>query len=432
MGFFSRIGSFVSRATSAVFSAVKKTYETAKQVVGKAVEFLATKAESLVETVKNTWARMKPYVEKFRDYVKLAANYVPIPWMRAALMAVDKGLDALFAFENSPIAKKVEAAIQWAIKLAKRLQSLLEEKLDAEEDESILSEAELRAAKEHQVNIHSADEQLQSSGLAHEIALLTAVNDFEIAKADITKTIKEGPSNFEHYLRLRATQKLLKMADKTFRTATEITQINADDIFLVRVASDLIKADPELSEAAADRLDSILQARYNKKLTPFVFEEMIASWASSAEAEDQRWDVLNKTLIKDKMLQKNLLVSKSIQGELSADEEATLKQLHMDIPTKQAELEQIQTKKLDIDRYVGAAEGFMQLLEKEHEEIINEGNEFLIDDSPAIGGLLMRCAEQHIPFNELSEEDQDMIRDYSNIFKKDSRERMKSILTVTT
>ena len=424
MGFFSSIGSFVSKAVSTVASVAKKTFETAKQVVGQAVEFLATRAEELVEDVKETWARVKPYVEKFRHYVKLAASHVPIPWMKVALTTVDKGLEALFAFENSPVAKKIEEAIQWAIKIAKRINN-------KEQEESVLSEAELRVAKEHQANIHSADEKLQSSGLVHEIALLTAVNDFEIAKADIAKVIKDAPSNFEHYLRLRATQKLLKMADKNFRTATEINQISADDIFLVRVASDLIKTNPELSDAAAMRLDGILQARYGKKLTPFVFEEMIASWASSAEAEEQHWNATNKALIKDRMLEKNLSVSKGIQGELSIDEEKELKQLGIDIPAKQVELERIKVKKLDIDRYVGAAEGFLQLLEKEEQEIIEEGKDFLIADSPVIGGLLMRCAEQHIPFFELKEEEQDLIRDYSNIFKKDSRARMQSILAVT-
>lgn len=435
MGFFRSIGSFISKAASTATNIVHKTFETAKQVVGNAVEFLATKAEKIVETIKETWKQVKPYVEKFRSYVSLAAQYAPFPWMKVALTAIDKGLEALFAFEKSPIAKKIEEAIQWGIKIAKRFHNQqeenAEEKIEEEKEETILSESELRVAKEHQANIHAADEQLENSGLAHEIALLTAVNDFEIAKADIAKVIKEAPSNFEHYLRLRATQKLLKMADKTFRTAVEINQISTDDIFLVRVASDLIKADPELSDAAAMRLDGILQARYSKKLTPFVFEEMIASWANSAETEEQRWNTINKTLTKDRMLEKNLSVSKKIQGELSIDEEKELKQLSIEIPTKQSELEQIKTKKLDIDRYVGAAEGFLQLLEKEEQEIIDEGNDFLITDSPLIGGLLMRCAEQHIPFCELKEEEQDLIRDYSNIFKKDSRIRMKSILTVT-
>lgn len=431
MGFFSAIGSFVSRAASAVVSVAKKTYEVAKQVVGKAVEFLATKAEKLVENVKETWARMKPNVEQFRVYIGLAAKHAPLPWMKGVLMAVDKGIGALFAFENSPVAKKIEEAIQWAIKLAKKMHNQREQEVEGEQEESVLSEAELRVAKEHQTNIRTAETHLATSNLTHEIALLTAVNDYEIAKSDIAKVIKEAPSDFEHYLRLRATQKLLKMADKTFRTATDIAQISADDVFLVRVASDLIKADPDLSDAAAIRLDSILQTRYSKKLTPFVFEEMIASWASSAEAEETRWNTINKTLIRERMLEKNLTIAKRIQGELSVEEESELKQLNIDISSKQEELEQIQTKKLDINRYVGASEGFLQLLEKEHEEIIEEGNEFLIEDSPVIGEILMRCAEQHIPFSELSDGEQDLIRSYSNIFKKDSRIRMKSILAVT-
>ena len=419
MGFWDSVTSFVSSAVSSVASVasrvVSSAYQTAKKVVGATIGFLATKAEKLVESVKKTWTRVKPYVEQFRGYIKIAADYVPFPWLKAALFAVDKGIDALFAFEKSTVAKKKEEAIQWAIKLSKKIHNQFEteEEAKSEQEETVLSEAELQVAKQHQANIYSAEDQIQSTGMSHEIALLTAVNDFE------------------HYLRLRATQKLLKMADKTFRFATEIKQISADDIFLVRVASDLIKADPELSEAAAVRLDSILQTRFGKKLTPFVFEEMIASWANASQTEDQKWEALNKTLIREKMLEKTLSTSKKIQGELSTEEEATLQQLLSDIPSKEIELKQIETKRMDIDRYVGASEGFLQLLEKDEDQIIAEGNEFLIEESPLIGAVLMRCAEKHIPFSELDEEEQDLIRDYANIFKKDARERMNTLLTVT-
>jgi len=434
MGLFSSIGSFVSRAATSIASAAKRTFETAKKFVGKAVEFLANKAENIIENIKKTWKRVKPYVEKLHECIKVAAKYAPFPWLKMALTTLDKGLEALFAFENSPIGKKIEEAIQWAIKIARRLQDQknknIEEETKNTQEDSVLSEAEIHTAKQHQANVRAAEDKLQATGLSHEIALITAVNDFEIAKADISKVINEAPSNFEHFLRLRATQKLLKMSEKTFRAAKQIDDISADEIFLVRVASDLIKEDPELSEMAAIRLDSILQTKYGKKLTPFVFEEMVASWANSAEAEEQRWSALNRTLIKDRMLEKNLLVSKKIQGDLAVDEENELKKLGIEIPEKQTELDNINIKKLDIDRYVGAAEGFLQLLEKEEQEIIDEGNDFLITDSPIIGELLIRCAEQQIPFSELKDEEQDLIRDYSNIFKKDSRKRMQSVLTV--
>lgn len=370
-------------------------------------------------------------MELFRSYVQQAAAFAPVPWLKVALVALDRGIGALFAFENSPVAKKIEEAIQWAIKLSKKIHAQREQEMAAEQEESVLDEADLHVAKEHQATMRAAEGDVKSSGLSHEIALLMALNDYEIAKAGIAKVIQEAPADFEHYLRLRATQKLLKIADKTFRTATEITQISADDIFLVRIASDLIKEDPELSEIAAVRLDGILQSRHGKKLTPFVFEEMIASWASSAEAEDQRWETLNKTLIKDKILQRSLTVSKKIQGELSAEDETALETVTQELLDKQQQLNEIETKKIDIDRYVGAAEGFLQLLEKEEADLIAEGNEFLISDSPVIGAVLMRCAEEHIPFSELSDDEQELIRDYSNIFKADAHKRMSTILAVT-
>ncbi|MDH5859192.1 hypothetical protein [Lampropedia aestuarii] len=432
MGFFS----FIAKAAKAVKSTVSTIYKKAKEVVSKAVEVLATKGEQLIESVKDTWKRMKPFVEKGRSFLQMGAAAAPIPWLKGALIAADKAVGALFAFENSPVLKKLEQAMRWAIALAKRIheknQQAAEQSNNAEQtqEESVLTEDELQTAKAHQANIRAAESQLNETDGGFSIALLTAINDFEIAKADITAVIQDGPSNFEHYLRLRATQKLLRIAEKPFRQAKAIEEISSDDIFIVRIASDLIKSDPQLNEQAADRLDSILQTRFEKKLMPFVFEEMIASWASKAEAEDAIWDSLNQTFIKDRMLEKRLSIAKRIQGELSAEEEAALAEVTAIIPRKQAELNAIETRKLDIDRYVGAAEGFLQVMEKEEEQIRAEENEFLISESEELGQLLMRCAESNIPFSDLTEDEQAMVTDYANIFKQASRERMANILEV--
>lgn len=435
MGFFSSIGNAISNAARSVTQTVKKAasavYEKAKKVVNKAVEVLATKGEAIIETVKNTWKRMKPYVEKTRHFIRAAAAAIPIPWVKSALIAADVAIGALFAFEKSPVLQKLEQGLRWAIALSKRIHERNQQKEAAQEqEESILSDEEIRTAKIHQQNIREAEQDMPEVEQNHGIALVTAINDFELAKADISSVIRSGPSDFEHYLRLRATQKLLRIAEKSFRGAESIEQISADEIFIVRVASDLIKDDPQLSDQAAARLDQILQTRYGKNLMPFVFEEMIASWASKSEAEDARWEEINKTFIKDRMLEKSLSISKRVQGELSTEEEKTLQEVTATIPRKQAELDEIETRKIDIDRYVGAAEGFLQIMEKEEEEIIAEGHDFLISESEELGQLLMRCAEKEIPFSELTEDERALVTDYANIFKQASRDRMNKILEI--
>jgi hypothetical protein len=429
MGFWSSVGSFISSAASTVSRVASSAWETAKEYAGKAVGWMAEKAENFVDGVKNAWNAVKPYVDTIRTVLQNAAKTVPIPWLSAALTMLDKGLGALTAFENSPIAKKIDEAIKWAIKLAQRWQkSKQEQKKENEQESDRLSAEELELAKRHQENLRFAEREVVPDAQRHQLELASAINDFEIAKSDLSNAIDAAPTDFEHYLRLRATQKLLNMADKKFRAAESVDDLSADDLFLVRIASDLIKAKPELSQEAAVRLDRLLTERYGRKLTPFVFEELIASWAKRAEALGGQWDVANRNLAKDGMLLKRLVLAKEIQHELSPEEAEELKKLETEVPVKKQALDDLATCQRDIERYVGAAEGFLQLLEKSPEQIEQEDRGYLIEEGAHVGKLLIECAEHNKPFRELNPDDQSLVTDYANIFKKESRERMKTVL----
>lgn len=239
MGFFS----ICSSVASSIGSAVSSAWSAAKEVAGKAIGWMAEKAEGFVDGVKKVWQAVKPYVSVIQKCLLMAAKGIPIPWIQGVLIGLEKVLGALTAFENSPIAKKIDEAIKWSIELAKRWQK--SRKAEAEVDER-LSEEELMAAKRHQENLRFAEREVVSPEQRHHLELASAINDYEIARSDLANVIDSSPENFEHYLRLRATQKLLNMADKKFRSAQSVDELSADDLFLVRIASDLIKANPEL------------------------------------------------------------------------------------------------------------------------------------------------------------------------------------------
>lgn len=432
MGLFSRLKSFASSAVRTASSA----WNTAKEWAGKAVGWMAEKAEGFVDGVKKAWDTVKPYVAAVRAALITAAGLAPLPWLKAALLGLEKLLGALTAFENSPIAKKVDAAIKWSIELAKRWEARRKEREAAAQAEEVaaaddvLDEAGLAQARQHQETFRAAEREMTTEEGRHQMGLASAINDFEIAKADTAKAIAAGPADFEHYLRLRATQKLMNMADKQFRTAQSVGDLNADDLFLVRIATDLIKDNPELSSDAAVRLDRLLTQRYGKALQPFVFEELVASWAKRAEALETQWDRDNRALAKDSMLLKNLSLAKEVQSELSAAEAAMLSELGTKVPEAKRKLDALAQDGRDIQRYVGAAEGFLQLLEKTPEQIQEEDREFLLEDGPQVGKLLIECAERNIPFSELENDDKTLINDFANAFRKDSKVRMKEILEV--
>lgn len=440
MGFWSSIGSAVSsvgRAVGSVASAVGRgvsaVYNTAKVVAGKAVGWIAEKAEGFVAGVKNAWNTVKPYVEQIRFVLGKAAKATQaIPWLSSALSMLDLALGALTAFEKSPIAKKVEQAINWAIKIAQRWRGSGTPAVnDRERESDRLSEADLEEAKKHQANLRFAEREVVSEDQRHQLELAAIFNDYEIASTDLANTIDSAPEDFEHYLRLRATQKLLVMADKTFRTAKTVDDISADDIFLVRIASDLIKANPELSNEAAARLDRLLIERHGKKLLPFVFEELIASWAKRAETLDKQWTLDSKAYAKESTLYKFLLGAEAIQSELSEEESRQLAALKVEVPRQKEALDALATRQRDVERYVGAAEGLLQVLEKEEQQIKDEDREYLLEDAEHIGRLLIECAQAEVPFVQLSPEDKSKLTNYANIFKKESKKRMESLLEVT-
>ncbi len=431
MGWFSSACSLVSRAASSVASGIASVgsavFNGAKEMAGRAIGWMAEKAEGFVDGVKKVWSAVKPYVAQIRLVLQSAAAYMPIPWVKAALVGLDKGLAALTAFENSPIAKKINAAIKWSIDLAKRWQG---EKKQTEQEE-LLSESELKEARQHQENMRFAEREAVSPEHRHQMELAAAINDYEIAKADLAKVLDAEPENFEHYLRLRATQKLLNMADQKFRAAQSVDELSADDLFLVRIASDLIKANPELSSEAAARLDRVLTEKYGKKLTPFVFEELIASWAVRAKDLEMQWGNTNRNYAKDSMLLKRLQHAQKIQSELSSEEMTELTRLEVDVPASKQKLDGLATRQRDIERYCGAAEGFLQLLEKSEEQIEREDRSYLLEDGAQVGKLLVDCAESDKPFSLLSADDQSLIIGYANIFQQEAQDRMKKVLEVT-
>ena len=336
-------------------------------------------------------------------------------------MAIDKGITALTAFENSPIAKKIDQAIQFAINLAKKWQANKEQAMEGEE---------LEDARKHQETFRMVERESASDEDRHQLELMAAINDFEIAKADLAKTLKGGPSSFEHYLRIRSAQKLMNMSEKRFHTAKTTDDLSVDDLFLVRVTSDLVKNNPELNKLAAERLDRILDQKYGKKLVSFVYEELIASWKMESEDLGEKLNQAQGNLAKDIVLLRRLTADKKIQAELSAEDAAIFEKLEIEVPEKEKSVNELAAQQRDVERYANAAEGFLQLLEKTPEQLEQEDRGYVLEEGSAVGEIIIKVAESKTPFSHLSKDDQALINDFANVFRKNAKERMEKILEV--
>lgn len=430
MGFFSSIGNFISSAANAVGSAVSsvasgissvasKAWEKTKEVAAKAVNWMAEKAETFVGNIKKVWQSVRPFIDShIRPLVKAAAAVAPWPWLKGALLALDKGLAYVSAFDRSPLAKRIDEGIRWAINAAKNLKETWLKKPE-----------EVEKANERKQVFQEAMAQMPTEE-AKAVQLAAMINDFVLVQTAINNTFEKNEiKDFEHYLRLRATQKLLKYAEQTLSNATDIEEITEDDIFLLKAGAGLLAANPELSDLDAIKLDNIIRNRYKKKLIPFVFEEMVMAWGKNLSDLESQLKAETAILSKNNVLLRRLEMAKKI-SEISTEEESALNQMKEETFAIKGKVDKLILQTREKSNYIYAAEGFLQTLEKSQEELAAEGRDYLAEEGGQVGMVIIDCAQHGRKWETLSEEEQMLIIDYANIFKNESELRTKKLIEV--
>lgn len=420
MGWFSSVcsfvGSAVSAVTSAAGSAVSSVYNGAKKVAREAISWIANKGEGLIKTVKETWIKVKPYLQAISPFLKKAAPAVPYPWLKTAIIAVDTAITGLLALENSPILKRLERGARWVIKLAQRL----DQQLTAQE------EAE---AREHQQTFNEAKAAAHGSVQANAFDVAVMLNELMLVKTGIANLVNDGKvvADMEHYLRLRATQKLMRSVEDKLTVAATAEDISSDDMFLVRLGASLLSENPNMSEADAERLDGIVMERFGTKLTPFVFEEMSKMWQLDLTEDERKWKrmvpVLNKAKARLKSLQFEAKVS-----ELSTEDQAALAHLEAELPGQLQANDDLMKRNVERESYISATEGFLQLLEKSPEQLRAADQEYLMTQGEQVGLLLIETAQAGTRWDRLLPEQQALIADFANIFREDSIKRGEELV----
>ncbi|WP_180174634.1 hypothetical protein [Acinetobacter sp. YH01022] len=421
MGWFSSacsaIGSAVSSVGRGISSAASAVWDTAKSAARKAIDWMADEAENFVGKVKDVWKMAKPWVEKIAPYISKGIALLPFPWAGAVAKAVEKGIQALLALENSPILKKVEQAIIWASNAAKHFRDMY------------MTPKDVKEAEQRQQDLQEAMDAMKTEEQRQSIRFAAVINDYVLVQTHIQEILeKDTVKDFSHYLRLRATQKLLRAAEKTLNTARNLDEITADDSFLLRIGADLLAENPNLSDADAEKLDRIIKRRFSgKSLVPFVFEELICAWETKLQNMEAKWKQMNKESATLKRQIKELEVKMQIES-LTSDEEVQLVDLKNDAKNISHQLTQQAEENRAMQSYVHAAEGFLQVLEKTAEQFEEEGRDYIVDDVATVGRLLVECAQHGKQWNELTGDEQSLITDYANIFAEDSKKRTQELV----
>lgn len=426
---------FWSSVWGGIKSAAKAVVNTARSVAKKVVSFVAENGEKIVENVKKTWKTVKNVVRGVAVAAKAAAPILSfIPGVGPALSAVamtvgtaaSKIADGMSKVEQICVKYNVEGKIKAAIEVAKKLNTIFKEQDQQaviEADQQVLEER-LEEIQNDQKELNQAYDEIEAGHEKDAIRYAMIVNEYALLESKINEVLlKDNLKDFEHLLRLRAVQKMLKSAQKSIAQVKDVKDLQEDDLFLLQIGNQLLEADPQLSDAEADRLDALIKKRYTgKSLLPFVFEEMISTWVVRYENLEAAWKRMNneQAAIKRQITE---LKTKMMIEELSPAEQEQLANLENDFKISAHQLKQKEVESRSMKTYVNASEGFLQILEKDYEEIEAEGREYLLDDVAEIGQLIMDCAESNKPLSELDADQFSLINDYANIFAQDAKER---------
>jgi len=170
MGWFSSacsaIGSAVSSVGRGIASVASSVWNTAKNAASKAIDWMADEAENFVGKVKDIWKTAKPWVEKIAPYISKGIALLPFPWAGAVSKAVEKGIQALLALENSPILKKVEQAIIWASNAAKHFRDMY------------MTPKDVKEAEQRQQDLQEAMDAMKTEEQRQSIRFAAVINDY--------------------------------------------------------------------------------------------------------------------------------------------------------------------------------------------------------------------------------------------------------------
>lgn len=421
MGWFSkacsRVASAVSNAVSYASEKVSQGLSWAREKAATACDWIAEKGESFIDKVKDVYKKVKPFLQKVKPWIEKAASLAPFPWLKVGLLTTAKAIDALLALENSPVLHSLEKAVRKTIKLAQLIK------------ERHLTSEEVEEAKENRDAFMQAEQQYESQLSEDQrkaLQLNEMLNNYGILKVELRDTLEMGVIDFQHYLRLRATQKLLNMTEQKIMTVESIDDINSDDIYLIKIAESLLST-AQLTDNDAIRLDSIIQQRFGKSLIPFVFEELMVVWVEKQQTLEQDWTELSKKLAKDRVLKTRLDVAKRT-SELTTEEAEIYSELLTKMSGEESKLSRLDSERRSMKSYVYAAEGFMQILEKDDETLEAEDKDYLLEDSEEIASIIMRVAQNNVAWESLTDDEQSLITDYANIFESEGKARADKLM----
>ncbi|RBJ68975.1 hypothetical protein C3L29_037685, partial [Pseudomonas sp. MWU12-2534b] len=152
--------------------------------------------------------------------LRTLASHVPWPWVKAVSLGLERALAVLEHLDSHPLAAKVQQAIDWVIARAREWQQRL------------LDEQEIAEAQARERDLKSA--MAKTQGAEREaLQAISLTNRYHLVKALTNRLIEtEAFVDFDHYLRVRAVQKLLQLYEEQMTQLEDVVALGQEPLFI--------------------------------------------------------------------------------------------------------------------------------------------------------------------------------------------------------
>lgn len=411
MGVLSFLGRFLSSAVDFVDRTIDAGIRVARDFASSALIFMAESGEAIIGGVKRVWKAVSPYVGVVRAALKIVAANASIHWIGVVAQALDRTLGALTTFERSPVRRVVEEALNWMIRKGKELKDRAQNHVFSDINVTEAAEAR-RLGDALRLGMSSTPEELQ-----HEIRTAVMFTDLYAVSGRLNELIESDNvvKNLDLFLQVRAVQKLIKNLYQKVASARDTQEVSEEDHFLASIAHNLIDDQTELSPDQATRLDEILCKRTGQRLDLFVLEELVPVFKARHDELDKLWSVQSQNLAQANASAHLLETSKilDIENRLSEEDETRLINLKEEQLTLEFSIEETRKKREFALVCAGAAEGLIQMLESNAEELSERDLAFQNSEIEGISPLLRKCFHNPDAWDFLASEERSLLLQYA-------------------
>jgi hypothetical protein len=258
------------------------------------------------------------------------------------------------------------------------------------------------------------------------IKTLSLLNRLNRLKLEVDYKLNQTEfEDMEQYLQVAFLNKICGKLIRRINDGATAADLTEDDLFIFEISEEILGPDPVLSEEDKIRFQNAVEKALGKSFEAAVYEEMTIFWDAMVKEKKNKLDYMRDEKAK---LDANIQMRES-RAKLDPLSESQKQKLDTDkkrLDVMQSDYESLRDEIRGQEHYIYAIEGLQLSLEKKLGKVLpKEDVKYMENQIDELAGVITNAFNDRKKFFDLSEEEQDLVRDLANIFKSASEKRVE-------